>query len=279
MERQRILEKVRRIEDLELALTVFNAERALAEADKHLEVIHVGDCRLLMEEGSPDSPYYNRVKGFGRKDLDRLEEILDVYHKKGIKPCFDMTPDHLDEHVGKALSGHGYTAVEQLAFLELVPEFLEGIPHFISGIPENLEGARDGIRIEEVREETAEDYVRIIMESNGGMDIGDDVVSRKKHHFHQPHFRNLVAFIGDEVAGIGSLFIKEREGYIANDFTFEAFRGRGVQKALIAYRMREAEKLGLERLYTDVEFGSASHQNFEKCGFRTVFLNTFFMVL
>lgn len=279
MEGQRILEKVRRIEDLELALTVFNAERALAEADKHLEVLPLGDCRLLLEEGSPDNPYYNRVKGFGRNDLDGLEEILDVYRRKGIRPCFDMTPDHLDEDVAKALSHHGYAAVEQLAFLESVPDFLGGIPQFNRGIPENLEALHEGIRIEEVREETAEGFVRTIMASNGGMDLSDDVVSRKKHHFHQPHFRNFVTFIGDEVAGIGSLFIKDREGYIANDFTFEAFRGRGVQKALIAYRMREAQRLGLERLYTDVVFGSASHQNFETCGFRTVFLNTFFMPL
>lgn len=279
MEELRILEKVRRIENMELALTVFNAERALAEADKHLEVLHVGDSRLLVEEGSPDNPYYKRVKGFGRKDLDNLEEILDVYRQTGITPCFDMTPDHLDEDVAKALSGHGYAAAEQLAFLEFSPEFLEEVPGTMVGFPGNVEDGISEIRIEEVREETAEGFVRIIMASNGGMDIGDDVVSKKKHHFHQPHFRNLVAFIGDEVAGIGSLFIKDREGYIANDFTFEAFRGRGVQKALIAYRMREAEKIGLERLYTDVEFGSASHQNFERCGFRTVYLNTFYIAI
>jgi GNAT superfamily N-acetyltransferase len=278
LEGQRIREKVSRIEDLELALTVFNADRALAEADKHLEVLSLGDCRLLMEEGSPDNPYYNRVKGFGRKDLSRLEEILDVYRRKGIRPCFDMTPDHLDEDVAKALWSNGYAPVEQLAFLESGSDFLEGIPQFIHGIPEDFESAHERIRIEEVREETAEGFVRTIMASNGGMDLSDDVVRRKKYHFHQPHFRNLVAFIGEEVAGIGSLFIQDRAGYIANDFTFEAFRGRGVQKALIAYRMREAQRLGLERLYTDVVFGSASHQNFDAYGFRTVYLNNFFMV-
>lgn len=274
-----ILEKVRSIEELELALTVFNSERALADRDKHLEVLQVGDCRLLVEAGSPDSLYYNRVKGFGKKDLDNLEEILAVFHEKNIRPCFDMTPDHLDEEAARALFHHGYAAVEQLAFLEACPKSLEEIPGKQEGVPSPLDEANPDIRIEEVREETAEGFVRIIMDSNGGMDIGDDVVLRKKHYFHQPQFRNLVAFIGDEVAGIGSLFIKDREGYLANDFTFEDFRGRGVQKALIVYRMREAEKLSLERLYTDVEFGSTSHQNMEKCGFRTVFLNVFYMMI
>lgn len=264
-----ILEKVQRIEAMELALTVFNAERALAEKEKNLQVLSHGDCTLLIEEGSPKSPYYNRVKGFGRKDMDKLDGILARYREKGIRPCFDMTPDHLDEEVAGALFHHGYAAVEQLVFMEIIPAHLEENPG-------NVEVAGAAIRIEEVREATAEGFVRIIMDSNGGMDIGDDVISRKKHYFHQPQFRNLVAFIGDEVAGIGSLFIKGSEGYMANDYTFEVFRGRGVQKALIAYRLREAKKLGLERLYTDVEFGSVSHQNMEKSGFRTVFLNAFY---
>lgn len=272
MEKRTILETVRSIEAMELALTVFNAQRALADRDKHLEVLTHGDCTLLIEEGSPESPYYNRVKGFGRKDLDHLDGILARYHGKGVRPCFDMTPDHLDEEVAGALFRHGYAAVDQLVFLENLP-----------GVTEKVRGKSDAgnpeIRIEEVREATAEGFVRIIMESNGGMDIGDDVIRRKKHYFHQPQFRNLVAFIGDEVAGIGSLFIKGSEGYLANDYTFEAFRGRGVQKALIDYRMIQAEKLGLERLYTDVEFGSVSHQNMERSGFRTVFLNAFYRAM
>ena len=56
--------------------------------------------------------------------------------------------------------------------------------------------------------------------------------------------------------------------------TSERFRRRGSQKALLKHRINLAADLGLENLYTDVEFGSVSHDNMEKLEFPTVFLNS-----
>lgn len=46
---------------------------------------------------------------------------------------------------------------------------------------------------------------------------------------------------------------------------------------MLAHRISRAVEAGLEKLYTDVEFGSVSHNNMEKLGFRTVFINSFWM--
>ena len=150
--------------------------------------------------------------------------------------------------------------VKQLAFLKLT-------------LGQGMETKTD-ISIVKVTAENAKEYVRTIVTSNEGMDIDDEVIERKKHYFHLPHFHNFMAYQGDEVAGIGSLFVRGEQAYIANDYTFEQFRGKGVQKGLLKERIKEALELGITQIFTDVEFGSVSHGNMEKLGFKTVFLNS-----
>ncbi len=259
----KVLEQVSKIEDIEIQLTTFNSKRALSTIEKRLEVKKIGNCSLIYEPNSPTSIYYNRVKGFGMKDIDKLEHILDIYRKENIIPCFDMTPNNINGEVSAALFNHGYTVFEQLAFMQLVPKYYEDF--------------RKDIDIVEVTQENAEEFVNIVIESSGGMDIDESVIKRKAPYFYKPNFYNFISYMGEKIAGIGSLFINDKEGYIANDYTFENFRNKGVQKAILMYRLNKAEELGLKRLYTDVEFGSISHNNMQKLGFETVFVNSYWV--
>jgi hypothetical protein len=265
MSKNHLLEQVCKIEKLELELTVFNSKRALSNIDKKLEVKKIGNSNLLLDVNSRGSAYYNRVKWFGSKDLDKLGQILDVYYEQDITPCFDMTPNNINEEVSAALSKNGFVNSEQLVFMQLIPESYVDL--------------KKEIKIVEVTQENAEEFVNIVIRSNGRMDIVENVIERKKQYFYRPNFHNYISYIGNEVAGIGSLFISGKEGYIANDYTFAQFRGNGNQKNLLKYRINKAKELGLEKLYTDVEFGSISHNNMEKIGFKTVFINSFWMKL
>lgn len=263
MTKNNILEEVRKIEDIELDLTVFNSKRALANVDKDVEVKTIGNCKLIYDKSGSESIYYNRVKGFSLVDVDKLDKILEFYNQKNLVPCFDMTPNNINEDVAVALSEKGYVNLEQLSFLKLKDQ-VEIIP-------------KDDIRIVKVTKENAEELINLIMLSNGGMDIDKSVIERKKPYFYMPNFHNYIAYVGGNVAGISSLYIKEQEGYLANDYTFEAFRGRGCQTAMLIHRIKEAKEMGVKEVYTDVEFGSISHNNMEKLGFRTVFVNSFWI--
>ncbi|WP_188455705.1 GNAT family N-acetyltransferase [Virgibacillus oceani] len=265
MRSNKILEQVSKIEDMEIQLTAFNSKRALSSIDKQLEVKKIGDCRLIYEPNSPSSIYYNRVKGFGLKDIDKLEQILDIYTEQNINPCFDTTPNNINEEVAMALVNHGYKVAKQVAFMQLIPRSYED---FITEMD-----------IVEVTEENAEQFINIVIESNDGMDIDASVIERKAPYFYKPNFCNVISYIKEKVASMGSLFIEGNEGYIANDYTFEDFRGMGSQKALLMYRINKAKELGLEKLYTDVEFGSISHNNMQKLGFETVYINSYWMKL
>lgn len=257
-----VLNSVSNISNLELELTIFNSKRALSNIEKKLETLQIGNSILLKDSASPQSIYYNRIKGFGPTDLDKLDLILDIYEQDQIIPCFDLTPNQSNYEVAKSLTNKGFFCAEQLAFLEITPN--------TSTVSNNQ------LKIVQVTEENAVDFIKIIGLSTG-MEYEDELIKQKSEYFYRPNFKNYLAYFGEQVAGMGSLFISEDKGYIANDFTFPEFRGKGCQTALINHRLHLATEMGLEKVYTDVEFGSTSHQNMAKIGFELVFVNSFWM--
>ncbi|WP_068787093.1 GNAT family N-acetyltransferase [Paenibacillus phocaensis] len=271
-----ILNDVERMIHLETELTQFNHERSLYLAESaRLTVTRIGGTTLLLDASSPASSYYNRVIGFGPADLDRLPEILGTYTAAGIDPCFDMSPDRQTGEVAEVLAARGFVPRLQLAFLKL------------ERIGENLEQAkpaqaqaRKDIAVSRVADEAgALSLIQLIERSRGGdgSALEEAKVQQKSRYFYRADFQNYVAWIGGEPAGIGSLFIRRETGYLANDFTFPEHRRQGVQTALIRHRLQAASALGLTRVYTDVEFASASHVNMLRCGFEMVYMNTFWM--
>ncbi|MEH6993452.1 GNAT family N-acetyltransferase [Neobacillus drentensis] len=261
--KQNVLLEVDSINEMELALTAFNSKRALSPVDKDLQFKKIGDCRLLIDTKSPSSIYYNRIKGFGVNDMNKIDEILANYDSKQITPCFDMTPNNINREVAKTLMSKGFYCAEQLVFLEIVPHFDE------------YENNKE-IKLVKVTKENVMEFLHLIARSNE-MEIEDELINRKADYFVEPIFQNYIAYIGQEAVGMGSLFIHEQKGYIANDFTFPSHRGKGVQKTLLQHRIKAAKEMGLTKIYTDVEFGSASHNNMLKVGFQTIFNNSFWM--
>jgi GNAT superfamily N-acetyltransferase len=257
-----VLTSVKNIEKIELELTLFNSKRALSISEKKLETFQIGKSTLLKDKVSPQSIYYNRIKGFGPDDIDKLDQILEFYEQDQITPCFDMVPNHITYDVTKALTNKGLFFAEQLAFLQITPE-------------SSFE-SHDLLKIVQVTAENAEEFIHLIGLSND-LKYEDELVKQKSEYFYRTDFINFIVYLEDKPAGMGSLFINGEAGYIANDFTFPEFRGRGCQTALILHRLNLAQSLGLEKVYTDVEFGSASHNNMVKVGFQLVYVNSFWM--
>lgn len=255
------LDYVRNIETIELELTRLNAARSLVDVPRQLEVLPAGGTILLRDRTDAGSSYYNRIKGFGPEDLAALDTLLSHYPEAA--PCFDMTPRHMTEEVGRALCEKGFIPAEQLAFLYI-----------------NLQGMAEqapGFQIEMVTEETAELFIEWIRKSAGGLRVTREMIERSREYFYRKDFLNYMLSIDGKPASMGSLFLSGEEGYLANDYTFPEYRGRGCQSALIKHRLAAAAERGAATVYTDVEFGSASHANMERAGFRIAFLNTYWI--
>ncbi|EIT86154.1 acetyltransferase [Fictibacillus macauensis ZFHKF-1] len=251
--------EMEKLENLEVALTAFNSKRALFLEKTQLKTHVIGSSHIMADEHVPNSHTYNVVKGFGVDSIPFLDEILDWYEAQNISPAFELTPGVLTKDVAKALASKGFVCTDQKTYVTAKP--LETIER------------RQGISIIPVTEENVQDFLDLI-EQSSGRKIDAQRRKEKAHFYYDEHFPNYIAYYDGKPAGIGSLFIAGTEGYIANDFTFPLYWGYDVQKALLHHRMNVAHQKGITALYTDVEFGSITHQNMMDDGFSTLCINT-----
>lgn len=88
-------------------------------------------------------------------------------------------------------------------------------------------------------------------------------------------FRHYLAFDGDIPIGTGAFFVEDHVAWFGYASTVEAYRGKGVQSALIAYRLAEARLLGCRLIAVETaedrpEKPAPSYRNLSRLGFRTL---------
>ncbi|MFD1738179.1 hypothetical protein ACFSCX_16755 [Bacillus salitolerans] len=260
-----ILEEVHKLEAFELELTKFNSKRALSEEVKQLEVLEVGNCKVLIDTKSPKSMYYNRVKGFSLEDKDQLHKILAIYEKENISPCFDMSPLHVNNEIANILTENGFMLSDQLVFLK----WSQDQPYFSNY-------NQKALTISEITKDNVKELIQLIVNSND-LKLSDDVIHRQSHYFYQPNFKNYIAYVDNNPAALASIFIHQNKAYFANAYTFPEFRGKGCQHALLHHRLMVTKQLGISMVYSDVEFGSISHNNLRKFAFQQLYMNSFWI--
>jgi GNAT superfamily N-acetyltransferase len=80
-----------------------------------------------------------------------------------------------------------------------------------------------------------------------------------------------IAHVNATPAGVAILFVKDGIGLFADAATLPIFRGKGCHAALIHHQVAQAAKRDCDLLTSFVEFGSVSHRNHERAGFRVAY--------
>ena len=86
-----------------------------------------------------------------------------------------------------------------------------------------------------------------------------------------PGFLLMSARVGKELAGGGSLRIDGTIAQVAGAATLPAFRRRGVQSALLAWRLAAARASGCEVAVVTTQPASKSQQNVQRSGFHLLY--------
>ena len=81
----------------------------------------------------------------------------------------------------------------------------------------------------------------------------------------------FLAFVGGEPAGGGVLGVVDGVALLSGDGVLPRFRGRGLQKALIAARLAFARGRGCDLACASTAPGTASQRSYEACGFRAAY--------
>jgi len=100
-----------------------------------------------------------------------------------------------------------------------------------------------------------------------GKQVDHKILKAKERYYCTDSFRCYLAKRGGNVLGMATLFVSGDSGWLSNAYTFENSRNAGVHSALISQRVLDAQYLGLQNLFTDVEPESASKRNIERLGF------------
>jgi GNAT superfamily N-acetyltransferase len=88
---------------------------------------------------------------------------------------------------------------------------------------------------------------------------------------YMAHTTCYLAWIDGEAAGAGTLSVDKGLAEMFGASTRPSFRNRGVQSALLAGRLAEAQRLGCDLAIVHTEPGSASQRNVERLGFRLAY--------
>jgi GNAT superfamily N-acetyltransferase len=223
----------------------------------------VGDADVLMMS-SVDMLIFNRVAGLG-VETPATEEVLDEaierFHEARVpRYLIDISPAARPILLGDWIAARGLSLFNNWVKLTRKTEAM-AIPH-------------TSTRIVEIGRDHALDFGRIIQAVFGLTDIVADWTSAL---VGRPGRRHFMAFERDKPVGTAAIYMEGEWAQFGYATVLPEARGRGIQAALIAARVRAAHESGcrlasMETAEETLEKPGYSLRNARKMGFQVAYL-------
>jgi len=210
----------------------------------------------------PGSPI-NRAIGFGLGepfDEDTLSQVEGFFSRHNTAPSFDVCP--LAERSWlRLLEQRGYRLEKFFNVLAL--SLAEEIP-FISGPA--------GVTVLQTQTGQAELWIYTTAVGFGESDPpSTEELEVMAPNFHSQIGTSYLAWVDDQPAGGGGMFISEGVVELGGASTRPEFRRRGVQTALLYQRLHDARQLGCDLALVMTRPGSDSQRNIQRAGFELAY--------
>jgi GNAT superfamily N-acetyltransferase len=248
--------------------------RELAEEpEHHLNLIptaaqrHVSPRFTILFSPSPTQSGTSRIRAAAEELDDTIAEVRRVVRAAGfVRNVWHVGPSCRPEGLAARLAERGFVPATRppneptaTAMALVAPPALAPASAGIEvRLVRDVEEFRDAIRLGmEAFNETPEDAAGWY-EAVPSLWASHDGINRFTH----------VAFLDGRLVGFGFATAAKRGLLLGGSGVLEGARGRGVYRALIAARWKEAVRLGYEGLI--IHAGSMSRPILEHCGFETV---------
>lgn len=249
----------RRMEGAEAA-NAFRLMRGTMEIDpaRGWDAEHfLGGCAMFGGVGSP----VTHLLGGGvngpvtEEEFDRLQEF---FRRRGSPCLIDLCP-LADPSVVEQIFKRGYKVIE---FNNLLARVIgDEVPP----------APPAGVEIRKVLAEEAREFTTFICRGFSPGDEADPTLVESLSTM--PLFgHSFVATVDGEWAGGATTGLEDGVGLLAGDAVRAPFRGRGVQPALIRHRLSFLKEQGADLAMVTVIPGTASHRNYERAGFRLIYM-------
>ncbi len=130
------------------------------------------------------------------------------------------------------------------------------------------------LRIRQVREESADAFGRILLET---FEMPLILLPMMACHLGKPGWVNSLGFDAEEPVATASMFIADDVAWLGMGSTLASHRGRGAQSALFARRIEDGLKAGCKWFVTETgedtpEQPNPSYRNMLRAGFKLAYL-------
>lgn len=206
-------------------------------------------------------PPTNRVLGLGIGEVVQpktIDQVVRHYEALGLPTTISLSSAAQPESLPRWLTERGF--------------HVSGHTALFAGLPEGSRPASRAVEVRTVNRGEADLFTRTLLAAFPLPDFFHPwmmaTVGRKR-------WRHYLAFVDGEAAGTGCLFTAGTTAYLGWAATLPAFRGRGVQRTLIAHRLHAAALLGCDLVGVDTEVDraeepSVSYRNQLRAGLRLV---------
>jgi GNAT superfamily N-acetyltransferase len=213
-----------------------------------------GAAVAAMDPSRPELDFVNRVYGLWPEDVEHVPEIAAFYGRHDVRGWLELAPCERFERLAGALAKAGaahigfHTVVYGAASTKAVADMeIEEAPdpELFADVLLRGHGVPEGARVRD----------------RGSVARWADI----------QNWRLYLARIDGEPVGGALLSLDADIGYLANASTLPAYRGRGVQTALIARRIADAAAAGCKTVCSGAAFGSQSQRNLQRAGLQVAY--------
>ncbi|KAL2072181.1 hypothetical protein VTL71DRAFT_11524 [Oculimacula yallundae] len=217
----------------------------------------------------------NRIMGFGmRGPVSEVDLAIaeDMFAKNGVETLVCLCT-HADSSARKVLAARGYV-VE--GFMNCYARELTDADLEVGGM------GIEGVEISRIPEERLDEFPGWSAEgfrSSGGSEFLLDTLGRAA--VLREDTRLYYAIVGGKVVSTsGTAFIQTSKGGVALFYigsTVPEYCGRGIQAALMRFKLADARREGFEMAAVQALCGSGSSRNVERVGFRLAYTRVWFV--
>jgi hypothetical protein len=226
-----------------------------------------GEAQAARTPSFPDVDFLNTVHRLHSEDSEQVPLIAEHYRAAGVQPWLELMPAPNFDPLADALAGAGGRHVNFLAVQE---RDLPAPP------PDPLPTA---VAVHEVGPDQ-NDFVRVLPQGHGLTEPRlTEAMRRTRAQSRVEGARWYLATIEGRPASAAVLFLSGGLAYLANASTLEQFRRRGCHTALIQRRLSDATAAGAKRVGTITAWGSHSHANMARAGFRVSYTTAVWRLL
>lgn len=236
-----------------------------------------GNNYVLLFSDLIEDAYYNYLAHIDGKLEGILEETTPAFIERGRKPAFYFTPLSSEYKAGAEEAPQGFTKWATDAWMTL-------------GDSTVLANYRtpEGITVERVDESNREEYVKAFAQAYSS-DNPDDPYGqlpasyteslRRSFNYQPKEYKKvyLMARMNDIPVSVVTMFYDDSIAGVYGLGTIHGYRERGVGKSLMAELLREASANGVKQMMLQTEFGSYVEGWYQRMGFKTEFVGTYYV--